>query len=600
MMSGILAKSNFNTTINYRLFVDATNTLSNRGPDDTGYLFNESFALGHKRLIIDDIDYGKQPMSLLKYHLICDSQLINKDELQRKLTTLGYKFDNNSDSETLLKLIIEYDTRALNFINGSFSFVLTDDNSLFAARDHFGVKPLYYSFINNDIIIASEIKAILKYKNEAIVDADGLRELLALGPSHTQGKTPFKGIYELEPGHFIKYNKNECIVKKYYEIEAREHKLDKEETISMVKYLLKDTCYRQAKIDANVASFVSGGIDSSIISMYVKDVKPNVKGFSLDYQGNELEYTPNKFETSDDRFFIPILTKKANIEHETYKVDLNTLADSLKTAVILRDVPGMADVDASLFLFAKKVRKTHKVSFSGEGSDEIFGGYPWFYREDGNSYGFPWLRNVEFRENLLRSDLKEKLKLKDYIANQYEQTIMKAPILETDSLETIKQRRMSYLNMKYFLMTLIDRNDKMTSGAGLEVRTPFIDRRLIEFLYNTPWEYKYFNDTEKALLREATKDILPEEIYSRKKSPFPKTRSKTYEQIVTKLLKGTLEDHNSILYTLFDKEKLNELLESEEDLDVPWYGQLMRKPQLIAYLYQIDYWFKEYNIKLEL
>lgn len=599
-MCGILVKSNFYTSINYRLFLEAANTLNNRGPDESGYLFLQNYALGHKRLVVIDKENGKQPMSVMDAHLVYNGELYNTNEIRNKLKESGYSFKGYSDTEVVLKSISEYGAKALDLFNGIFAFAYVDNDELFAARDIAGVKPLYYSFINDDIIIASEIKAILKYQKQAIVDKQGLQELLGLAPSHSPGNTVFKGIYELKPGHYLKFSKNGLVVKQYFDVKAKPYNLDLEQTIKMVEYLVKDACYRQTISDVPLACFLSGGLDSSIVSMYVGDVKPNLATYSIDYEGNDKEYRPNKFETSDDQDFVNYVVDKGRFKHKNCKIDLSTLADCLKTAVVLKDYPGMADVDASMFWLAKNIRQSHTVALSGECADEIFGGYPWFYRDDGGYVGFPWIRNLDYREELINKNLKDKLNIKEYVKEKYEEIIAKTPILDTDDEKTIKERQMSYLNLKYFMTTLLERKDRMTMGCSLEVRVPFADKRLIEFLYNVPWEYKYFNNTEKALLREACKNVLPEEVYKRKKSPYPKSRSTKYASIVSKLLRECLNNKDSILYTLFDEDKLYELIDSDKDLETPWYGQLMTKPQLMAFLYQIDFWFKEYEIKLDL
>ncbi len=597
-MSGILIKSNFFTKVDYQKFIESTDLLKKRGPDESGYLFLENFSLGQRRLCVLDSENGKQPMSILNNHLIYNGQLYNREELTNDLIKNGYTVDSHSDTEILLKMIMLHKENCLNKLNGMFAFVYCNNHQIFAARDQIGAKPLYYTIVENDIIIASEIKAILNYTNKAIVDKNGLYELLGLGPSHSPGNTLYKGIYELKPGHYLTYDKDGLKITKYFDVVAKPYEKNLEDTISQIRFLVEDSCKRQISSDVELACFLSGGLDSSIVSSFVSDEKRNLSTYSLDYEGNNEEYKSNKYETSNDQDYIDYMVKSKSFNHTNCVLDTNTLVDYLKTAVILRDGPGMADVDASLFWLAKKIRGKHTVALSGEGADEIFGGYPWFYRNEEDNKSFPWIRNLDFRQSIINKNLN--MDIKKFVDEKYNEIIDATPILSTDTEERIKERQMSYLNLKYFMTGLLDRKDRMTMGASLEVRMPFGDTRLVNFLYNVPFKYKYFNNTEKALLREACKDILPREIYSRTKSPYPKTRSKKYSSIIKKMLLDVLDDKNSILYTIFDENKLLEIINDEKELETPWYGQLMRKDQLLAYFYQIDYWFKEYNIELEL
>jgi len=264
----------------------------------------------------------------------------------------------------------------------------------------------------------------------------------------------------------------------------------------------------------------------------------------------------------------------------------------------MKDSPGMTDIDSSMIYLSEHIARDHKVALSGEAADEIFAGYPWYYKKD-NSNMFPWIRNIEYRENLSNNKYKEKLKLKEYIQKEYDMAISEAPILDENNKIDTRHKQLSYLNIKYFMANLLDRKDRMTMASSLEVRVPFCDKDLVELLYNVPYKYKYRYKTEKKLLRDAYKDDVIKDVISRKKSPYPKSNSKKYNKIVISLLKEALDNKDSILYSLFDSDRLKELINSNDELEVPWYGQLMRRTSLLAYLYQIDYWYKKYNIRIE-
>lgn len=599
-MCGIVYKSNFYTPTRYSDFISACEKLNHRGPDEFGYLFTKTHSFGHKRLSIIDIENGKQPMSILNHHLIYNGELYNGDELGCLLKKKNISLENHSDTLLLLKLLMTYGESALQHLNGIFSFVYTDGDKIMAVRDMFGVKPLYYTVIDKDLFVASEIKSILEYKKEAVVTTEGLCELLGMGPSHSQGKTVYKDIYEVKPGNMLLFDKeNGLRVVEYYKLRAYPLNLTYEQTVQRVRELLDKAIHRQMISDVGISCFLSGGLDSSIISTIASKHTGKLDTFSIDYEDNIQDFKPNSFEITPDRIYAKKVSDAIGSTHHSVVIDNATLISYLRRAVELKDSPGMTDIDSSMIFLAQNIAKKHKVSLSGEAADEVFAGYPWYYKKEKESNTFPWIRNIRYREGILNAEYKEKLKLEDYIKKEYEMAMKEAPVLPKDSKTEIKHRRLCYLNIRYFMTNLLDRKDRMTMGASLEVRVPFCDKELVEFLYNVPYKYKYRNKTEKKLLRDAYTDTVIDEVVNRKKSPYPKSNSKKYHEMVKALLYQCLEDKNSVLYKIFDTERIKEIMESNDELDVPWYGQLMRKTSLLAYLYQIDYWYKKYNIRIE-
>ena len=596
-MCGIVYKSNFYSPTVYDDFILACEQINHRGPDDFGYLFTKSHSFGHKRLAIINPAYGKQPMSLLNNHLIYNGELYNYDEL---INYLDSPLEFKSDTLLLLKLLSIYDTKILDNLNGIFSFVYTkNDEEILAVRDMFGVKPLYYTIYNNDIFIASEIKSILKYTKEAIINKDGICELLGMGPSHSKGKTIYKGIYELPPGHYLRYSKKGLEIVEYYKLPVYKYKKTYKETVNDIHDLLSKAINNQMISDVGISSFLSGGLDSSIISTVVASKKINLDTYTIDYEDNKECFKANDFEISRDLDYAKIVSEDINSKLHIAIIDNKTLISNLEKAVILRDAPGMTDIDSSMIYLADRIKKDNKVSLSGECADELFAGYSWYYKKEKEKKTFPWIRNIEYRESLLNDKWKSKINLKEYVENEYNNAVNDAPKLEGESQLDEKHRVLTYLNIKYFMTNLLDRKDRMTMGSSIEVRVPFCDKNLVEALYNIPFKYKYRYKKEKKLLRDAFKNEMSDKIINRKKSPYPKSRSNYYDNEVRRILKEALEDKDSILYELFDIDKINELIESEEELKTPWYGQLMRKTALMAYLYQIHYWYKKYNIRIE-
>ena len=577
------------------------NTLKYRGPDQKGYYFDENIILGHRRLSIRDLKNGKQPMIYKNYKIVYNGELYNTEEIRNKLKT-KYTFETTSDTEVLLKGFAEYKEKILDMIEGIYAFAIYYDDKIFLARDRVGVKPLFYFEDNNNFIFASEIKAILKSSiAKPIIDLKSLQELLSLSPSRIPGSGIYKNIFELRPGHYMIYDKTPKI-KRYWNIKNQKHVDNFEKTVEKIKQILTNSIKSQMISDVEVASFLSGGLDSSIVTTIMSDVYKNngkqLTTYSIDYEDNDKYFKGNNYQVSRDNEFIDLMKQEKNTNHKYMVIKQRTLAKYLKESVKARDLPGMADIDSSLLWFSKKIEKNHKVILSGECADEIFGGYPWFYREDLiNKDTFPWLKSIEERTNLLKEDLKQKLNLEQFVKQQYQNIIKEVP----KSQDEQKIKNLFYINMTYFMPTLLERKDRMTMRGKIEARVPFADTKLIEYLWNIPWEYKYYNNQEKGLLREAFKDCLPKEITYRKKNPYPKTHNPKYTKIIGKMLSKRLKNKKSILYKIFDEEKLNELIKTNgESFKEPWFGQLMTGPQLLAFLYQIDVWAKTYKIILEI
>ena len=591
-----------------------TQTLSNRGPDEEGIYIKNNVALGHKRLIVIDPQGGKQPMIQRfnegEYVIVYNGQIYNTKELRKILTENGFSFSGHCDTEVLLKSYIYYGKDVVNHLNGIFSFAIwnTKTQELFMARDHFGVKPLFYTEFDGGLIFASELKAIFKYPHfEKIIDSQGISELFGIGPSHTPGLTIYKNIYEIKPAHFAVYNKSGLYIEKYWELKSKPHLEDFDETCSHLESLLKDSISRQLVSDMPICTFLSGGLDSSIITKFTSDYLQKedmapLDTYSVDYVDNDKNFVKSDFQPNSDNYYIDLMNKNTYSKHHTVMLDTPELAAALKNAMIARDMPGMADVDSSLYLFCKEVKKEKTVTLMGECADEIFGGYPWFFREDSlNSGTFPWSIAKLERTKLLNPSISSKVNLTDYIDFRYNQSLSNVEILDTDSFDTAEKRKISYLTITWFMQTLLERADRMSMANGFEVRVPFCDYRLAEYMYNVPWEMKAYRGREKGLLRHIMKGVLPDEIVDRKKSPYPKTFNPTYLATVKGMLKGIMKDSSRPINTLLNRDFILDILNTDgKAFSRPWFGQLMTGPQLMAYLCQVDMWLEEYNPKIEL
>ena len=567
------------------------NTLAKRGPDEDGYYVSENACLAHKRLIVIDPVGGKQPMIEHKSYgdyIICyNGQIYNTKEIKETLIENGFEFKGHSDTEVILKGYIHYGNDIVNHLNGIFAFAIwnTKEKELFMARDHFGVKPLFYSLFNDTLIVGSEIKALFEYPGiEKILDSQGISELLGIGPSHTPGTTIFKNIYELKPAHFAVFNEYGLKVERYWKLQSEEHTDNLSQTCEKVRFLLKDTIERQLVSDVPLCTFLSGGLDSSIItkfaSDYYKDEKlPPLDTYSIDYLDNDKNFVKSDFQPNSDNHYIYLMCRNLHTKHHHIVIDTPELASYLYDSMIARDMPGMADIDSSLLLFCKHVKNEKTVALTGECADEIFGGYPWFFREDAlNSGTFPWSIAIDERQKLLNPLLSEKINLKEYIDYRYNESLEEVEILDTDSKETAEKRKISHLTLNWFMQTLLDRSDRMAMYNGFELRVPFCDYRLAQYVWNIPWEMKALKGREKGLLRYICKDFLPDEIVDRKKSPYPKTHNPTYLAKVKDMLTNIMENPNAPINDLLNRDYILEILDTNgSSFTRPWFGQLMTR-----------------------
>jgi asparagine synthase (glutamine-hydrolysing) len=588
------------------------NTLAKRGPDETNIWTEANVGFGHKRLIVVDPDGGRQPMSKIKdgyqYTICYNGELYNTEDIRKILHSKGYSFNGHSDTEVLLSAYIEWAEECVNHLNGIFAFAVWDGKreQLFIGRDRLGVKPLFFAENKKGLIFASEIKAILAHPEmRTEINSEGLAEIFGLGPSRSPGSGVFNGIKELRPAHALTFSKNGLKIWRYWNVKSAEHKDNVEETAEKVRFLVTDAVTRQLVSDVPLCTFLSGGLDSSIITAiaaggFNNQNKGQLHTYSIDYEGNDEHFKANEFQPDSDWKYIQMMTNQFGTNHHTKTISQKQLVHDLLEATHVRDFPGMADVDSSLLWFCKEIKRDFVVSLSGECADEIFGGYPWFRRkEDLERSGFPWMRSVSERQKLLKSYWQEKLNLNDYVMDKFNQTIAETPKLDGESREEAKRRDLFYLNMIWFMTTLLDRKDRMSMGASLEVRVPFADHRLVEYVWNIPWDIKMYRGREKGILRKAFEGILPEDVLYRKKSPYPKTHNPEYTTAVQTLMSEIIKDKSSILHEFFNISDLERLVESGgSSFKEPWFGQLMTGPQLLAYLLQLHVWFKDYNINI--
>lgn len=587
-----------------------SDSIKSRGPDSSGEHITRDAALLHRRLAVIDIENGAQPMSLhfndKNYTIVYNGELYNTDELKEELRSLGHTFNSHSDTEVLLHCYAQFGKKCVHKLNGIYAFCVYEhtEKVLFMCRDRVGVKPLFYYKYKGGLVFSSEIKALLKSgMAQPKVNETGLYEIFFLGPARTLKSGIFKGVKSLRPGELAIYKNGKLYKEMYYRIKAQEHTDSESETIERTRYLLTDAIERQLVTDVPMCFFLSGGLDSSIIcktaaNYYKKKHMGNINTYSVEYQDNRKYFESSKFQPNADFDYISIMVEDTGATHHEIVLNTADVTNALYDSVIARDLPGYVDIDSSLLLFCKEIKKDYTVALSGECADELFGGYPWYHNMNILfDECFPWSRSQEIRRSILKKGILKRGE--DYVMSRYFDTVRRADKLQSDSAVDKRMREMFMLNFDWFMQCLLERKDRCSMYSGLEVRVPFCDYRLVEYAYNMPWRLKAFNGREKGVIRKAYENILPYDICYRKKSPYPKTHNPEYMRLCSEKVKEILNKKDSVLSGLLDYDGVMNIIEHPQKISSPWYGQLMQAPQILAYIIQLDYWFDLYDVVIE-
>lgn len=579
-------------------------SIAHRGPDANGEFYDRGCRLAHRRLSVIDPENGAQPMSYGAFTIVYNGELYNTAELRAKLKNLGHTFDTSSDTEVLLKSFAEWGDKCLERLNGIYAFAVwnRDSRELFLARDRAGVKPLFFAEYDTGFVFASEIKALFKHPQvKPQLDEEGAAALMLLGPARKGGHGVFKGIEELRPGECALYGEKGLNRRVYWQLTAAPHTETLDETAEHLGFLIKDSIERQLVSDVPLCTFLSGGLDSSLISAVAArkyaDMGKRLSTYSIDYKDNRKNFVASDFQPDEDAPWIVEMSKFIGSEHTNVIIDSPALAEALIPSMTARDLAGMADVDSSLYLFCGEVKKRFTVAVSGECADEIFGGYPWYHRPELLfADGFPWARSAKRRAGLLRADIAEKISPLEYVKSAADETVRDMSFLDCDTREEKARRRMFLLNFYWFMQTLLDRKDRCSMAHGLEVRVPFCDHRIAEYAYNIPWEMKSLGGREKGLVRRISEKYLPKDVAWRKKSPYPKTHNPSYARIVFDRFVSLMSERGCRLPVLLDRKGIDELIATEgKSFSENWYGQLMTTPQMFAYLIQLEMWLRIYD-----
>ncbi|MFK0285929.1 asparagine synthase (glutamine-hydrolyzing) [Streptomyces sp. NPDC090499] len=558
-----------------------TETMACRGPDDRGTWSEGPAALGHRRLAIIDLPGGRQPMTVRTpdgiVAMVYSGEAYNFTELRGELAARGHGFTTDSDTEVVLRGYVEWGDAIAERLNGMYAFAVWDGrhDKLVMIRDRMGIKPFYMYPTPDGVLFGSEPKAILA--NPLVrprVGLDGLRELFTM--VKTPGHAVWDGMREVEPGTVVTVDRNGLRTRAYWRLETRPHPDDRDTTVATVRELLDDIVRRQLVADVPRCTLLSGGLDSSAMTalaarqLAVHGEK--VRSFAVDFVGRTDNFVADELRTTPDTPFVHDVARLARTDHQDIVLDVASLADpAVRERVIrARDLPaGFGDMDTSLLLLFRAVRDQSTVALSGESADEVFGGYLQFFDERARTADtFPWL--VQFARHfgddagVLRADLAKSLDLEHYIADAYHSAVTGVERLDGESDFEFQMRRMSYLHLTRFVRILLDRKDRTSMAVGLEVRVPFCDHRLVEYVYNAPWALKSFDGREKSLLREATRDVLPQSVYDRVKSPYPSTQDPEYGHALQEQVKDLVARPDHRVFDIVDREKADRAAHQSE------------------------------------
>jgi asparagine synthase (glutamine-hydrolysing) len=512
-----------------------TETMACRGPDASGTWTAPNAALGHRRLAVIDLPGGSQPMRIDTPDgpvvMVYSGETYTYTELRAELRSRGHEFRTDSDTEVVLRGYLEWGEELVDRLNGMYAFAIWDGRAdkLVMIRDRMGIKPFYYYETDDGVLFGSEPKAILANPlAEPVVGLDGLREVFSF--AKTPGFAVYEGMNELKPGHLAVVDRNGLREHCYWQLEVSEHTDDRETTVAHVRELLDDIVARQLVADVPRCTLLSGGLDSSAMTSLAAQKlalhgEP-VRSFAVDFPNQAENFRSYDIAPTQDTPYVHAVAEYVRSEHEDILLDGAALADPAvrRAAVGARDFPiGLGDRDNSLYLLFKAIREKSTVALSGESADEIFGGYPWFHDDrKRTAETFPWLVDSSLNPGgLLAPEFRDRMQLDDYIGDNYLAALRAAPVKDGETGLEKRMRQVCYMHLTRMVQTLLDRKDRMSMAVGLEVRVPFCDHRLVQYVFNTPWALKTYDGREKSILRGATRDVLPDSVADRVKSGYP-------------------------------------------------------------------------------
>lgn len=582
-----------------------TNVIAHRGPDENGIWLSPRAALGHRRLIVIDPEGGKQPMVFdengYEFALTYNGEIYNFKELRKELEARGHKFRSNSDTEVLLRSYLEWEEDCTSHLNGIFAFGIWDGyrQQLVLARDHLGVKPLFYAQRDRAILFGSELKALLAHPRiKPEIDTDGLADIFNFDKIHTPGYGVFHNVFEVRPGHMIIFNRNGSRDIQYWALKSIPHTDDLKSTAERIYELLQDTVQRQLVADVNVVTMLSGGLDSSgITALAAKQFQQDGKQlntYSVDFEESSNHFVTSPIHLSLDTPWAHTVAESLGTKHKNIIINADEMLDHILVPMHAHDYPAsIGQQETSLYLLSKAIKQEATVALSGEAADEVFAGYSWFGRPDLlNLNSFPWkgLAGGEF-SSWLTPDILQVIRPNEYLDKRYQEALMEIPRLEGEDSLAAKRRELSYLNITRWLPMMLDRKDRMSMAVGLEVRVPFCDYRLVEYVWNIPWEMKFADNIEKGILRAALTNILQDDVRNRRKSGYPTIQHPAYQRGLKEIFLQILNDPNAPIRPFINVPLITKSLENFDNAHA-------FRLYPVEWLIQINHWLNDYHVSV--
>jgi asparagine synthase (glutamine-hydrolysing) len=585
-----------------------TATMICRGPDAGGTWCSAHAAIGHRRLSVIDLAGGAQPMRAPGEDdvvLTFSGEIYNFTELRHELAARGHEFRTRSDTEVLLHGYLEWGADCVRRLNGMFAFGVWDGRrqELLLARDRLGVKPLYYAARKDGVLFGSEPKSVLAHPDfRAETDAEGLAELFSQVGTGTPGHGVYRGLSQVRPGTLIRAGRDGIRESAYWRLEAREHAGDLASTAGTVRELLADIVHRQTVADVPLCSLLSGGLDSSVVSALAADSlsrrdRAKLATFSVDFTGSAAAFTPDQLRPSHDEPFARAAAEHIGSRHSTITLEADDLVTAQWAPLAAHDLPTFGDMYVSFVLLCREISKQSTVALSGEAADEVFGGYPWYHVPALLAAPtFPWAARGSW-EPLLRPDVRARIRLREYAADRYAQALAEVPRLAGESQEDRRIREILYLGLTRWLPFLLDRKDRLSMACGLEVRVPFTDHRLVEYVWNVPWSMKEAGGIEKGLLRAAADGLLPGDLLRRRKSIYPGAADPAYERAIDAQLRRLITQPDAPLFELISREALTAAYAADPRLP----GLMSVQPSstsLVAFLLDVNRWLERSGVTI--
>jgi asparagine synthase (glutamine-hydrolysing) len=584
-----------------------TQTLAPRGPDAQGVWISPHALLGHSRLAVIDIEGGKQPMvrgepSGRPVVLTFSGEIYNFQELRAELTSLGRTFSTRSDTEVLLAAYLHWGRDFSARLNGMFAFAVWDERSreLLLVRDRLGVKPLYYAQVGTGLVFGSEPKALLAHPEvTAAIDREGIAELTVLPRARTPGHGVYRDVHEVKPGCAVLAGQSGLAQHRYWRLEARPHLDDAAAATTRVRELLDDIMRRQVVADVPVGTLLSGGIDSSVVTALAhRELPQGLTSYSVSLPTGQPG--SDTWRPSADDPYAKLVAEKLGIAHVVREVDTDSLVSGLYRGLRARDLPGWGDLDTSMCLLFDTVRQDCTVALSGECADEVFGGYTWQLDDDYVHHpSFPWMHARPQPECLLLNEVRQEIQPRHYEAERYREALAEVPVLDGEDPARRREREVFYLGLTRWLGALLDRKDRMSMAVGLEVRVPFADHRLAEYLFNVPAAMRTAGATDKALLRRASTDLLPAEVVTRPKSAYPASRDAEYLHRIKALVLDLLAEPHAPVFELMDRTKVRAALAGDIG-HLPGPITAATPAISLSYLLQLNRWLETYKVHIAL